>query len=259
MPGSLVAKPNSLANGLRLAPDFAPARQRMDSMAEYAFPPPPLITLPAPPGKPFPVRRIFCVGQNYRDHAKEMGGNPDTDPPFFFMKPASAIVQNRTTIPYPPGSRDLQHEAELVVALQAGGRNIPVEKANDMIFGYAVGLDMTKRDVQAEFREKGRPWEMAKAFDFSAPCSAIALKIQTGAIAKGKIECMVNGELRQSGDLSHMIWGVPEIVAYLSQQVEIAPSDLIFTGTPSGVGPVTKGDRIEARIAGLEPLVIEIG
>jgi fumarylpyruvate hydrolase len=228
-------------------------------MAEYAFAPPPAVSLPAPPGKPFPVRRIFCVGQNYRDHAKEMGGNPETEPPFFFMKPAGAIVQNGATIPYPPGTADFQHEAELVVALQGGGRSIPLEKANEMIFGYAVGLDMTKRDVQTEFRKNGRPWEMSKSFDFSAPCSAIALKTRIGAIFKGNIACKVNGELRQKADLSDMIWGVPQIIAHLSQQVEVAPGDLIFTGTPAGVGPVAKGDRIEATIAGLEPLVIEIG
>jgi fumarylpyruvate hydrolase len=228
-------------------------------MADFAFAPPPAVSLPAPPGKPFPVRRIFCVGQNYRDHAKEMGGNPDTEPPFFFMKPADAIVQNGATIPYPPGTADFQHEAELVVALRGGGQNIPLEKADDLIFGYAVGLDMTKRDVQAEFRKKGRPWEMSKSFDFSAPCSAIALKTQTGTFSKGEIACKINGKLRQRADLSEMIWGVPQIIAYLSRQVAVAPGDLIFTGTPAGVGPVVKGDRIEATIAGLEPVVIKIG
>jgi fumarylpyruvate hydrolase len=228
-------------------------------MDAYAFTPPPVVSLPAPPGKPFPVKRIFCVGQNYKDHTKEIGGNPETDPPFFFMKPAGAILQNGKTMPYPPGTSDLQHEVELVVALNGTGRNIPFEEANDMIFGYAVGLDMTKRDTQSEFRKKGRPWEMAKAFDFSAPCSAITLKNHSGEIAKGKIECRVNGQLRQSGDLSSMIWRVPEIIHYLSQQVEIAPGDLIFTGTPAGVGPVVKGDQIEATIEGLEPLVIVVG
>jgi fumarylpyruvate hydrolase len=230
-------------------------------MDAYAFAPPPVVSLPAPPGKPFPVRRIFCVGQNYKEHTKEMGGNPETDPPFFFMKPAFAILQNGKTMPYPPGTSDLQHEVELVVALSGTGRNIPIEEANDMIFGYAVGLDMTKRDTQTEFRKKGRPWEMAKAFDFSAPCSAITLKSRSGEITKGKgkIECRVNGQLRQSSDLSAMIWRVPEIIHYLSQQVEIAPGDLIFTGTPAGVGPVVKGDKIEAIIEGLEPLVIVIG
>jgi fumarylpyruvate hydrolase len=230
-----------------------------DPKAEYAFAPPPAVSIPAPPGKPFPVRRIFCVGQNYRDHAKEMGGNPDVEPPFFFMKPAGAIVQSGAKISYPSGTADFQHEAELVVALQGRGRNIPLERANDVVFGYAVGLDMTKRDVQTEFRKKGRPWEMSKSFDFSAPCSAITLKSQTGTISAGEISCKVNGALRQRADLSDMIWGVPQIIAYLSEQVEIAPGDLIFTGTPAGVGPVRKGDRIEATIAGLEPLVIEIG
>jgi fumarylpyruvate hydrolase len=228
-------------------------------MGDYAVAAPPLVSLPAPPGKPFPVRRIFCVALNYKDHAREMGGILETDPPFFFMKPAGAIVQSGATIPYPPGTDDLQHEVELVVAMSMGGRDVRPEKANDMVFGYAVGLDMTKRDVQAELKKKGRPWEMAKAFDFSAPCSAIALKTRTGAIAKGKMECRVNGQLRQSCDLDGMIWGVPQIIHYLSRQIEVAPGDLIFTGTPAGVGPVVKGDKIEATIAGLAPLSIEIG
>ncbi|MGH6800884.1 MAG: fumarylacetoacetate hydrolase family protein [Methylocella sp.] len=228
-------------------------------MGDYAVAAPPVVSLPAPPGKPFPVRRIYCVGLNYKDHTKEMGGDPETDLPFFFMKPADVIVQNGGKIPYPPGTNDLQHEVELVVAMNMGGRNIPAEKANDMVFGYAVGLDMTKRDVQTELKKNGRPWEMAKAFDFSAPCSAIALTTRTGAISKGKIECRVNGQLRQSGDLGGMIWGVPQIIHYLSQQVEVCRGDLIFTGTPAGVGPVVKGDKIEATIAGLAPLSTEIG
>lgn len=228
-------------------------------MDDYVFAPPPIVCLPAPPGKPFPVGRIFCVGQNYREHAKEMGGNPDADPPFFFMKPARAILQNGKTMPYPPGTKDLQHEAELVVALVRGGRDIPAEAADQFIFGYAVGLDMTKRDTQSEQRKKGRPWEMSKSFDFSAPCAAISLRSRTGAITKGKIACKVNGQLRQSADLSDMIWGVPQIIHYLSQQIEIAPGDLIFTGTPAGVAPVVKGDRIEATIEGLEPLTVTIG
>src|SRR5579883_923672 len=227
-------------------------------MEDFAFPAP-VVAIPAPPGKPLPVRRIFCVGQNYRDHAKEMGGNPAADAPFFFMKPASAILLNGKIMPYPPGTSDLQHEAELVVALKEGGRNIPVSEANGKIFGYAAGLDMTKRDVQNEARKKGRPWEMSKAFDFSAPCSSITPGMYTGAMAKGRIQCKVNGELRQDADLSDMIWGVPQIVHHLSRQVEVCPGDLIFTGTPAGVGPVVKGDKLEATIAGLEPLLIEIG
>ena len=228
-------------------------------MSDYAFAPPPVAALPAPPGKPFPVRRIFCVGQNYRDHAREMGGNPNLDPPFFFMKPASAIVQDGARLPYPPGTKDLQHEAELVVAISGGGRDIAPERANELIFGYATGLDMTKRDLQTELRKKGRPWEMSKSFDCSAPCSAITPKEKTGPLSKGKIECKVNGRLRQRSDLSAMIWPVAQIIAFLSQEIEIAPGDLIFTGTPAGVGPVVSGDRIEATIEGLAALVIHVG
>jgi fumarylpyruvate hydrolase len=228
-------------------------------MGDYAFAEPPVVSLMSMSTKPFPVRRIYCVGQNYRDHAKEMGGNPDAEKPFFFMKPADAILQNGEIMPYPPGTSDLHHEVELVVAMAMGGKNIAPEKVNDMVFGYAVGLDMTRRDIQAEARQKGRPWEMSKSFDFSAPCSSITPEMYTGVVAKGKIQCKVNGELRQNADLSDMIWGVPEIVHYLSQLVEVCPGDLIFTGTPAGVGPVVKGDKIEATIAGLEPLLIEIG
>lgn len=227
-------------------------------MGDYAFTP--LIpSVPVVSAKPFPIRRIFCVGQNYRDHAKEMGGNPDADPPFFFMKPADAILQNGEIMPYPPGTADLQHEAELVVAIGKGGKNIRAEEAHDFIFGYAAGLDMTKRDVQTAYRVKGRPWEMAKSFDFSAPCSAITLKNEAAPFHEGEITCHVNGKLRQKGDLSQMIWGIADIVHFLSRQVAIAPGDLIFTGTPAGVGPVVKGDRIEVAITGLVPLAITIG
>lgn len=228
-------------------------------MSDYAFAAAPVVSLLSMSTKPFPVRRIYCVGQNYKDHAKEMGGNPDVDPPFFFTKPASAILQNGEIMPYPPGTSNLHHEVELVVAMAMGGKNIPPEKVNDMIFGYAVGLDMTKRDVQNEARKKGHPWDMAKAFDFSAPCSSITPEMYTGVVAKGKIQCKVNDLVRQEADLSDMIWGVPQIVHYLSRLVEVFPGDLIFTGTPAGVGPVVKGDKLEATIAGLEPLLIEIG
>lgn len=228
-------------------------------MGNYAVAEPEVVSLLSMSTRPFPVRRIYCVGRNYRDHVKEMGGNPEKDEPFFFMKPADAILQNGETMPYPPGTSDLQPEVELVVAMNIGGKNIAPEKVNDMIFGYAVGLDMTRRDLQKALKEKGQPWEMAKAFDFSAPCSSITPEMYTGVIAKGKIELKVNGQLRQSADLSDMIWGVPELVSKLSQLVEIVPGDLIFTGTPAGVAPVVKGDKIEATIAGLEPLIIEIG
>ena len=228
-------------------------------MGDYAFAEAPVISLLSMSTKPFPVHRIYCVGSNYPDHAKEMGADPAKDKPFFFMKPADAILQNGEVMPYPPGTENLHHEVELVVAMAMGGKNIAPEKVNDMVFGYAVGLDMTKRDVQVEAKAKGQPWEMSKAFDFSAPCSSITPEMYTGVVAKGLIQCKVNGELRQKADLGDMIWDVPHIVHYLSQLVEIVPGDLIFTGTPAGVGPVVKGDKIEATIAGLEPLLIEIG
>lgn len=228
-------------------------------MGDYAIPDLPIISLPSLRGPRFPIRRIFCVGQNYSEHAKEMGGNPETEPPFFFMKAADAVAPNGAVIPYPPATSNLHHEVELVVALCGGGRDIPAEKANELVYGYAVGLDMTRRDLQNEAKKKSRPWEMSKSFDFSAPCSAITPRAAIGVLAKGKIECRVNGQLRQRADIGDMTWEVPQIIHYLSQMVEIAPGDIIFTGTPAGVGPVVKGDKIEARIEGLEPLRIAIG
>jgi fumarylpyruvate hydrolase len=208
---------------------------------------------------PFPVRRIFCVGQNYADHVREMGAAPDAEP-FFFMKPASAVLQNNSVLPYPSGTTDLQPEVELVVALHKGGKNIPMDKVDyDYVFGYAVGLDMTRRDLQRAAREKGQPWEMAKAFDHSAPCTAITPEFYSGTIARGKIELKVNGQIRQSADVGDMLWRIPQIVHFLSNQIELFPGDLIFTGTPAGVSPVVKGDVIEAAVAGLEPLTITIG
>ena len=226
----------------------------------YAFPPAPVVTLDAMSSNPFPVRRIFCVGRNYPDHAREMGADPEHEEPFFFMKPAGAILQNNGILPYPPGTGNLQPEVELVVALHKGGKNIPAEKVDyDYVFGYAVGLDMTRRDLQQAARDKGRPWDMAKAFDHSAPCSAITPEFYSGTISRGKIELKVNGETRQSGDVGDMILKIPQMVNTLSNLVELFPGDLIFTGTPAGVAPVAKGDVIEATVAGLEPLIITIG
>jgi fumarylpyruvate hydrolase len=228
-------------------------------MGNYAIAAPEFVTLPVSSAQPFPVRRIYCVGRNYREHVKEMGGDPVRDEPFFFMKPADAILQNGETMPYPSGTQDLHPEVELVVAMSGGGSNIAQEKVNDMIFGYAVGLDMTKRDLQAQFKAKGRPWEMSKAFDASAPCAEITPKTQSGVLAKGRIELKVNGQIRQTGDLDEMIWNVPELISKLSQIVTLLPGDLIFTGTPAGVGPVVKGDKLEATVTGLAPLIITIG
>jgi len=225
----------------------------------YAFPPASIVTLDAMSSNPFPVRRIFCVGRNYPDHAREMGADPERDEPFFFMKPASAILQNNSVLPYPPGTHNLQPEVELVVALHKGGRNIPVDKVDyDYVFGYAVGLDMTRRDLQRAARENGQPWDMAKGFDHSAPCTAITPEFYSGAIARGKIELKVNGEIRQSGDVGDMTMKIPQMVHTLSNLVELFPGDLIFTGTPAGVAPVVRGDVIEATVAGLEPLIITI-
>ena len=226
----------------------------------YAFPPAPVVTLEAMSSKPFPVRRIFCIGQNYPAHVQEMGGELAGHEPFFFMKPASTILQNNSVLTYPPNTADLQPEVELVVALHKGGKNIPADKVDyDYVFGYAVGLDMTRRDLQRAARESGRPWDMAKAFDHSAPCSAITPEFYSGAISRGKIELKVNGEIRQSGDVGDMILKIPQMVNRLSNLVELFPGDLIYTGTPAGSGPVVKGDVIEATVAGLEPLIITIG
>lgn len=225
---------------------------------DYAISPPPVITLEVISGKPFPVRRIFCVGQNYADHVREMGNAPDE--PFFFMKPAYAIVPHRSIVPYPPGTTDLQPEVELVVALHKGGRDIPVERVDrDYIFGYGVGLDMTRRDVQRTLKAKGRPWEMAKAFDHSAPCGALTPASRSGIITRGKIELSVNGEIRQGDDVSRMILKTPELIHRLSAWVELQPGDILFTGTPAGVAPVARGDVLQASVAGLAPLAVTIG
>ena len=227
---------------------------------DYAFTPAPIVTLDALPSQPFPVGRIFCIGMNYAAHVREMGGDPSKQAPVFFMKPASAILPTNSIMPYPPQTSDLQPEVEMVVALHKGGRNIPADRVDyDYVFGYAVGLDMTRRDLQRTAREARGPWEMAKSFDHSAPCTAITTECFCGNIARGKIELKVNGEVRQSGDVSDMIMKVPEIVSHLSTLVELFPGDLIFTGTPAGVGPVEIGDVLEATVAGLEPLLITIG
>lgn len=205
----------------------------------------------------FPVRRIYCVGRNYAEHAREMGGNPEREPPFFFMKPADAILTSGR-MDYPPKTADLQHEIELVVALWRGGRDIPAGAAPDCVFGYAVGLDMTRRDVQAELKAKGRSWEMGKAFDQSAPISAIAPAERIGHPQRGAITLAVNGQSRQHGDLSDMIWPVAEIIANLSGYVTLQAGDLIFTGTPAGVGRVGRGDRLEGAIDGVGTLGVTI-
>ncbi len=204
----------------------------------------------------FPVGRIYCVGRNYAEHAREMGHDPDREPPFFFMKPASSIVQDGSTIGYPVGTKDVHHEVEMVVAIGKGGAGIPVDKALEHVWGYGVGLDMTRRDVQGEAKKMGRPWEMGKAFDEPAPCSALEPASVVGHPAKGSIWLKVNGQVRQKGDLAQQIWNVQEQIAYLSSLVTLRPGDLIYTGTPAGVGPVKPGDKLEAHVDGVGDLTI---
>ena len=219
----------------------------------------PVVTVPmiaiAGSTERFPVRRIFCVGQNYADHAREMGSDPDRQQPFFFTKPADAVVPGGGTLPYPSMTNDLHHEVELVVALGTGGTDIAAADALAMIYGHAVGIDLTRRDLQAAAKKAGRPWDMAKGFDRSAPIAALT----PGAPpASGPVTLTINGETRQAGDLSMMIWSVAEVIAALSREVALAPGDLIFTGTPAGVGPISPGDQVRATIADLTPLEIRI-
>ena len=216
-------------------------------------------TVPVDGGDPFPVRRIYCVGRNYAAHAREMGADPDREPPFFFAKPADAVVADGGTVPYPPATSNLHHEIELVVAIGRGGRDIPVESALEHVYGYAVGLDMTRRDLQNAAKKEGKPWDMGKGFDHSAPCSAIRRAADIGHPAKGAVTLSVNGEPRQKGDLSDLIWSVSETISYLSGLVELQPGDLIYTGTPEGVAAVTSGDRLEGAVEGVGTITVTIG
>jgi fumarylpyruvate hydrolase len=224
----------------------------------YVFPPPPRVALPVTGSDAlFPVRRVYCVGRNYADHAVEMGAD-SREPPFFFSKPADALVAGGGDVPYPPLTGNLQHEVELVVALAAGGAQIPVARALDCVFGYAVGLDLTRRDVQQRAKDKGHPWDMAKGFDHSAPIGAIAPLTTSGHPAQGAIQLRVNGQLRQSGDLGQMSWKVAEVIANLSTHIRLAAGDLIFTGTPAGVSTVVRGDLLEAVVAGVGELTVKL-
>ena len=201
----------------------------------------------------FPVRRIYCVGRNYADHAREMGHDPRRELPFFFGKPADTVVGAGRVLPYPPRTAELHHEVELVLALHERGVNVGITDAASMIFGHAVGIDLTRRDLQAEAKKSGRPWDMAKGFDNSAPIGALTLGIPP---TSGAISLSIDGEVRQRGDLKDMIWSVAEIIATLSTYVELAPGDLIFTGTPAGVGPIKRGESLRGMIAGIEPIEI---
>ena len=231
----------------------------MPAAPRFAFPPAPTPSLPVAGSEArFPVRRIYCVGQNYAAHAREMGSDPERVPPFFFSKPADALVPGGGSIPYPSKTSNFHHEVELVVALGKGGANIEVGQALDHVFGYAVGIDLTRRDLQGEAREKKQPWDAAKGFDRSAPCGTIHRIGEVGALAAGAIWFKVNGTTRQSSDISDLIWPVPNVICFLSQLFELAPGDLIYTGTPAGVGPLVKGDRGEGGIDRLGTISIEI-
>lgn len=223
----------------------------------YAVRPEPPTLLPvAGSDQVFPVGRIFCIGRNYAEHAVEMGHDPDREPPFFFSKPPNAIVADGSELDFPVGTSELHHEIELVVALGAGGRDVPAERALDLVHGYAVGLDMTRRDMQAVAKKAGRPWDMAKGFDESAPCSAVRPAAEIGHPEAGAIWLDINGERRQQGDLAQQIWTVPEALAYLSTLVALRPGDLLMTGTPAGVGAVQRGDRLSGHIDGIGDLTV---
>ncbi|MVA98376.1 FAA hydrolase family protein [Nitratireductor sp. CAU 1489] len=229
-------------------------------MTDYVFSPPPQPSLAvAGEAARFPVRRIFCVGRNYAAHAREMGKDPDREAPFFFTKPADAVVEDGATIAYPPLTKNLHHEAELVVAVGRAGFKIAEDAALDHVYGYAIGNDLTRRDLQFEARDKGRPWDWGKAFDRSAVCGPIHKVSASGHPATGSIRLSVNGVTRQNADLSELIWSVPEIITILSQSMHIAPGDLIYTGTPAGVGALVPGDECAVAIEGLGTITTTIG
>jgi fumarylpyruvate hydrolase len=223
---------------------------RGSPMSDYVIPAPPVTAVPVAGGGQFPVRRVFCVGRNYADHALEMGGDPTREPPFFFSKPSDAVTL-ATQLPTDPISKKFEHEAELVVAIGKGGSNIPANKALEHVYGYSVGCDLTRRDMQGEAKKAGRPWDMSKGFDNSAPIGEIKPASAIGHPSKGRLTLSVNGTVKQDGDISQMTWPVPDIVAFLSTLVALAPGDLIYTGTPAGVGPLVEGDKVEITCEGV--------
>ena len=225
----------------------------------FVIPAPAVPSLPvAGTARRFPVRRVYCVGRNYAAHAIEMGHDPDREDPFFFQKNPDGLVPGGGAFPYPAATGEVHHEIELVVALASGGDGITVGEALSHVYGYAVGIDMTRRDLQAAAKRSGRPWEAAKAFEHAAPCSAVAPAAAIGHPSRGAVTLEVNGEERQRGDLAQLIWKAPEIISYLSGLFTLAAGDLVFTGTPSGVGPVMRGDRLRGRVAGVGEIEVEV-
>lgn len=243
----------------KLTIDNEQAQCHEDRLLTYAFTP---AAIPAVPVSEldllFPVNRIYCVGQNYSDHVKEMGGDAKSGSPVFFSKPANAIVIENNSVSYPTMTNELHHEVELVVALSSGGKNIAQQDALSHVFGYAVGVDFTRRDLQAQAKKNGKPWDVAKGFDQSAPISAIKPVHNNEHISAGTIALSINGEQRQQADLAEMIWSVPEIIAELSRYYELKAGDLIFTGTPSGVSATVAGDHIKAEVAGVAELEFDL-
>ena len=224
----------------------------------FVIPPAPQVSLPvAGSSDHFPVRRVYCVGRNYAEHAKEMGHDPNKEPPFFFQKNPDNVLTTGE-MRYPSRTKDLHHEIELVVALKSGGVDIPSAKALEHVYGYAVGLDMTRRDLQNEAKKMGRPWEVGKAFEHSAPITAIVPASTVGHPSKGAIWLKVNGTVKQKGDLSELIWNIPDTIAYLSTLFRLAPGDLIMTGTPAGVAAVVKGDVMEGHVEGVGDLKVVV-
>jgi fumarylpyruvate hydrolase len=234
-----------------MEPIISMSEQDSVAMPDFVIPAPAVTTAPVAGGGAFPVRRVFCVGRNYAEHAREMGSDPDREPPFFFMKPADALLLNGADMPYPPSSNDLHHEMELIVALAEGGADIRQDDALRHVWGYAAGLDMTRRDLQNAAKKEGKPWDMGKGFDHSAPVGLMMPAAKIGHPNGGRIELRVNGAVRQTSDLSRMIWNIPETIAYLSRLVRLAPGDLIFTGTPEGVAAVRRGDLLEGVVEGV--------
>jgi fumarylpyruvate hydrolase len=227
-------------------------------MPDHVISPPAIVAVTVAGGGSFPVRRVYCVGRNYAEHAREMGSDPDREPPFFFMKPADALVLNDADMPYPPQTTQLHHEMELVVAIGEGGANISEADALRHVWGYAAGLDMTRRDLQNAAKKEGKPWDMGKGFDHSAPIGLIVAASRIGHPSAGRIELKVNGRVRQTSDLSKMIWNVPETISYLSGLVRLAPGDLIYTGTPENVAAVERGDLLEGVVEGVGTVTTRI-
>lgn len=229
-------------------------------MSEYVITPPatPSLAVEGQSAR-FPLRRVFCVGRNYADHAREMGHDPDREPPFFFCKPADAVIPASGVVPYPSLTQDLNYEVELVVAIGKGGKNISQETALEHVWGYTVGVDLTLRDLQTVAKKQGRPWDLSKGFDASAPTNPLIPVSQSGHMVKGLIWLSVNGEKRQDGHLSHQIWPVADVISYLSQAVELQPGDLIYTGTPAGVGTIKPGDVVTGGIKGLGTFSFTVG